>query len=53
MGLCAGSHPYVVPVSYGFSEGSIYFHCATRGKKLDVMRENNRVCFQVDEWVEG
>ena len=52
LGLCAGGEPYVVPLSYGFVDGSIYFHSATKGKKIEYMRQNNRVCFQVDEWVE-
>ncbi len=43
--------PYVVPMSYGyeFVDDSLvlYFHCATEGKKLDILKENNRVCFDI------
>jgi len=50
LGLCLKSEPYVVPVAYGYEQGKIYFHSARQGKKLDLIRKNDRVCFQVDEW---
>lgn len=39
--------PYGVPVSYAFIDGRIVFHCAPKGKKLDFIRENPRICFVV------
>jgi nitroimidazol reductase NimA-like FMN-containing flavoprotein (pyridoxamine 5'-phosphate oxidase superfamily) len=43
--------PYVVPLSYGYKvKGSVlelYFHSATEGKKLDILKRNNKVCFEV------
>ena len=53
LGLCLENEPYVVPVAYGYEQGKIYFHSARRGKKLDFIRKNDRVCFQVDEWQKG
>jgi len=53
LGLCFENEPYVVPVAYGYEQGRIYFHSARQGKKLDFIRKNNRVCFQVDEWQKG
>jgi len=53
LGLCFENEPYVVPVAYGYAQGTIYFHSATQGKKLDFIKKNNRVCFQVDEWQKG
>ena len=53
LGLCLENEPYVVPVAYGYEQGKIYFHSARRGKKLDFIRKNDRVCFQVDEWLKG
>ena len=50
LGLCIGNEPYVVPVAYRYHEGAIYFHSAKRGKKLDFIKKNNRVCFEIDEW---
>lgn len=53
LGLCLEDEPYVVPVAYGYEQGKIYFHSASQGKKLDFIRKNDRVCFQVDEWQKG
>jgi nitroimidazol reductase NimA-like FMN-containing flavoprotein (pyridoxamine 5'-phosphate oxidase superfamily) len=47
--------PYVLPVNHVFHEGCIYFHCATEGRKLDLLRADPRVAFStaVDIAVEG
>ena len=37
--------PYSVPLSLARTdEKTFYFHCATEGKKLDILREKPRVC---------
>jgi nitroimidazol reductase NimA-like FMN-containing flavoprotein (pyridoxamine 5'-phosphate oxidase superfamily) len=41
-------YPYITPVNFVALEGSIYFHCAPKGEKLDNLRRNPRVCFEVD-----
>lgn len=48
LGVCDGGEPYVLPLNFGISEGAIYFHCATEGRKLDVLRRNPKACFQVE-----
>ncbi|MCC8426412.1 pyridoxamine 5'-phosphate oxidase family protein [Mucilaginibacter sp. UR6-11] len=40
--------PYIVPVNYVYNGREIICH-STPGKKIDMMRKNPRVCFQVDE----
>ncbi|MBI4350174.1 MAG: pyridoxamine 5'-phosphate oxidase family protein [Elusimicrobia bacterium] len=45
--LSSGGEPYGVPVSYAYVDGRILFHCALKGKKLDYIRDNPRVCFTV------
>lgn len=47
-----GDWPYIVPVNYGFRDGSLYIHSAPRGKKLDLLARNNRICFEVENTVE-
>ena len=46
-----GNIPYVLPMNYGyeFVEDNLilYFHCAKEGRKLDILRENDRVCFTI------
>jgi len=46
--LSDGGQPYVVPVCFGYADNTLYFHSAPRGRKLDVLRENNAVCFEFD-----
>ena len=41
--------PYVVAVNYLFFEGSIYFHSALSGRKVEALQTDPRVCFLVDE----
>ncbi len=48
IGLCLNDSPYVVPVNFGYQDGRLYFHSAPRGKKIDIIRQNNRVCFEMD-----
>lgn len=48
IGLCDGNMPYVVPVNFGYDGSRLYFHCAKEGRKLDVLRQNNNVCFEMD-----
>jgi uncharacterized protein len=37
--------PYVIPLSFGFSDGALWFHCALEGTKLDLIRRDPRVGF--------
>jgi len=39
---------YVVPISYAYDGNNIYGH-TYKGKKLEIMRKNPKVCFQIDE----
>jgi len=49
LGLAFQNESYIVPVSYRYDQGRILFHSARQGKKVDFIKRNNRVCFQVDE----
>ena len=40
-------YPYAVPLNYIFQNGSIYFHCATVGHKLDNIAYCSNVSFNV------
>jgi len=44
----ADGYPYVTPVNFVFFQGCIYFHCAPMGEKLDNIKRDSRVCFEVD-----
>ncbi len=40
--------PYITPVNFVNLDGNIYFHCAPKGEKLDNLKQNPKVCFEVD-----
>jgi len=43
--------PYIVTMNFGYinSPGqTLYFHCANSGRKLEMIRKNNYVCFEMD-----
>ncbi|MBM4237316.1 MAG: pyridoxamine 5'-phosphate oxidase family protein [Euryarchaeota archaeon] len=46
--MCDGDEPYIVPMSFGYRNGCIYLHSAREGKKVDILRRNNKVSFEVD-----
>ena len=53
LGLAVDNEPYVVPMNYGYAmdgEGklTVYLHSALKGKKLDMIRQNPRVFFELD-----
>ncbi len=33
LGMSDDNQPYVVPMSFGYKDGAVYFHCATRREK--------------------
>ncbi len=52
LGMVDGDEPYVVPMNYGytFENGklTIWLHGAKRGRKLDVIRANPKVFFEME-----
>ena len=52
LGMVDGAEPYVVPMNYGYvfreDKPVIYLHCARRGRKLDVLKVNNKVFFELE-----
>jgi uncharacterized protein len=48
IGLSDNGAPYVVPMNFGLGENCLYLHCAAEGRKLDIIRRNDRVCFEMD-----
>lgn len=52
IGLSVDDKPYIVPMNFAYEQIDgrifIYFHCASEGKKLDIIERNNNVCFEAD-----
>ena len=51
LSVSGGEYPYAVPLNFGFSENygdfKVYFHCASEGKKIELIKKNPNVCFEV------
>lgn len=52
MGLCDEGKPYVVPMNYGYRDGSVFLHSAAEGRKIDILRRNPNVCLEFEKDVE-
>ncbi len=52
LGLVDGDEAYVVPMNYGYvyenDKLTLYLHGARRGRKLDLIRQNPKVFFEMD-----
>jgi nitroimidazol reductase NimA-like FMN-containing flavoprotein (pyridoxamine 5'-phosphate oxidase superfamily) len=48
LAMSVADQPYVVPLCFGYEPGVLYFHSAGEGKKLDMLEENDKVCFELD-----
>ena len=50
--FCGEGWPYIIPMNFGCLDRKLYFHCASEGTKLDLLKANPNVCFEVDVNVE-
>lgn len=50
LGFAVDGEPYVVPLCYGYDaeKHALVFHTAQEGRKLEFLRVNPRVCFEID-----
>jgi uncharacterized protein len=49
LGCHAGGETYVVPVIYAYEDGAVVA-VTTEGRKTRMLRENARVCVEIDEY---
>ena len=45
--LVDGNMPFLVPVFYGYDGKFIYFHSAKVGTKMEILKRNNNICFEI------
>lgn len=45
-------YPYLVPLNYGLKDNALYFHSAAEGKKIDLLKKNSKVCFEIEHTAE-
>lgn len=51
--LLDGGWPYIVPMCFGYNleggELELFFRCDEKGKKMDLIKSNNRAAFEIDK----
>ncbi len=52
LAMSDGDRPYLVPLTFALDGGDLVLHSARAGRKLDILRRNPAVCFEVEEGVE-
>ena len=48
IGFLTEDVPYIIPMNFGYKDNCLYFHCATKGKRLDIIRRHSKVGFEMD-----
>ena len=48
LAMCDGDQPYVIPICFAYKDGTLYFHGAREGRKIDCLRQNPKVCVEFD-----
>ncbi|MDO5377046.1 MAG: pyridoxamine 5'-phosphate oxidase family protein [Clostridia bacterium] len=55
LGMHDGAYPYVVPLNFGYEwredELIFYFHCARKGRKLELLARDPHVCVTASAFV--
>ena len=52
LAMIDGNRPYIVPLSFGYKDNTLYFHGALKGKKIDLIKQNPNICFEFDHLIE-
>ena len=47
--VCADGSPMIKPVNFVYDQGRIYIHTALEGEKMEDIRRDSRVVFEVDQ----
>lgn len=48
IGCSANDRPYLVPINYAYDDSFVYAY-SSLGRKIEVMREQPLICFEVEE----
>jgi nitroimidazol reductase NimA-like FMN-containing flavoprotein (pyridoxamine 5'-phosphate oxidase superfamily) len=48
LALSDNNSPYIVPLCFGYKDKVLYFHSSQKGKKIDIIKKNQKVCFEFD-----
>lgn len=48
IGFSVKGEAHIVPVNYGYKNNTIFIHSAPEGRKIDFIKENNKICFELE-----
>jgi hypothetical protein len=48
LGLVDEGIAYIVPLCFGYKDNSLFFHSATEGRKIEILKRNHQVCFEFE-----
>jgi len=48
LGMADDNIPYIVPLCFGYRDNALYIHGAPEGKKIEILKKNQDVCFEFD-----
>ena len=48
LGLVDEGLAYIVPLCFGYADNALFFHSATEGRKIEILKRNNQVCFEFE-----
>ncbi len=43
--LSDNKSPYLVPMNFGYKDNHLYLHSSPEGRKIEILKENNKVSF--------
>ncbi len=52
LALSDNDQPYIVPLCFGYQDNNLYFHTGPKGRKLEILRKNQKVCFEFEVGVD-
>lgn len=52
LAMIDNGNPYILPFNFGYYQNCIYIHSAPKGKKIDLLSKNPKVCFEIEQHAE-
>ncbi len=47
--IFADEYPYIVPMNYGYRNSVLYLHSALEGRKIELLKQNGNVGFEIEQ----
>jgi uncharacterized protein len=49
LALSDNNVPFLVPLYYAYDGTSLFFHSSSKGSKIEILKRNNTVCFEISQ----